>query len=200
MPETTSLLRRVDLLALVDQCAQADPKARSHARDALARELDPYVRRRIRWIARSLRGAYDEDDVANEALAQVDKELDAQHTWDSARGFLHWVSRIAQNIVVNAHRKAQVHRDNLRLETQAFGKAMNQQTGETPSQDFARTEIRERVLELEPEDRQMIELYYGQKMSRLQIAKHLNLTPAVARARLNKAIKALGRLMGESLD
>ena len=168
--------------------------ARVQAGDRSA--YDELVRRHMRQafaIAyRIVRNQQDAEDTVQDAFIAA---LVAIRSFDTARPFAPWISRIVARMALNALEKRRVRNSDSLTPDLSDGRA-------TPYDDTARTQIATRVraalTRLPPRQRTIVELVELQEYTAVEAAHMLGITPATARWHLHEARNTLRTLLAPS--
>jgi RNA polymerase sigma-70 factor, ECF subfamily len=135
------------------------------------------------------------DDVAQEAFMRAHQALG---TFDLARPFGPWISRIAANLAVNHVRSPEAREEPL-----PEGHAENPATGQGPLDDVLEGEARavlERALDhLPPEQRAVFVLRVMDELSYREIADALQVSLGTVMSRLSRARERLRQALGPYL-
>ena len=151
------------------------------ARDDLVAEYRPAI---VRYAHGYLGDAAAAEDAAQDVLM---KALSASHTPDAVRP---WLYRIARNHCLNLLRNARVRGEVALPERPAFAdSATGHLTRLVRMENEA--ELLSRVASLTPDHREVLDLRYGEDLSRDEIAHVLDLPPSVVKSRLYEAMKRL---------
>ena len=138
----------------------------------------------VRFAFGYLGDAAEAEDAAQDVFI---KALSANSTPEELRP---WLYRIARNHCLNLLRHRQVRAEERLPSRAAF---MDSEPGHLTRLVNAENEeaMRARVAALTPEHREVLELRYGEDLSREEIAQVLDLAPSVVKSRLYEAMKKL---------
>lgn len=179
-----------DTFALVEGARSGDARARSELFDALRARL-------VLWAASqmspSLRAKFEPDDLAQEVLLAVHRDLDG-FTGRDRRTFYAWVFRIAEN--------------RLRDLADHFGAAKRREveiprsSQTTPGTDAARNEavrrLADAIADLPEDHRCVVQLRRLEEREFAEIAAALGRSENAVRIVYCRALKALRQALGES--
>ncbi|MEO8034273.1 MAG: sigma-70 family RNA polymerase sigma factor [Acidobacteriota bacterium] len=169
--------------------------------EALAAHLTERFWMRLRMFAvRRLKDRNAAEDVAQETIRRVLEALRDQRirNLDALPAF---VFQTARNICLHEARSAR--REGAAL----FMFGGNQATTTGPEDDpvtslidrARREEVRAATQRLGPEDRELLQLLYGDGADNAEIARRLGIDPGALRVRKHRALKRLALLLGEDV-
>ncbi len=155
--------------------------------DDFAQRIRPHLALLLQ-IARSIVGAADAEDAAQEALIRAWQHI-AQASLPDARALRAWLVRITLNVCNNWQRGrfGTARRMNLSL-TDATGDAVGYVDAAT---DADRLDLRHAIDRLSPEYRQVVILRYYAGFDAAEIGIALELPHSTVRSRLRRALQLL---------
>lgn len=166
-------------------------RASVSARDVLYRQIwSRYHKRILYFIRQSISG--EAEDLVQDVMLKVFENLDR---YNPVYSFSTWIFTIARNHMINWLRKK-------RLSTTAIPQAVPDPLRITPEQQFIVQESREQIESLiqtlDPDQRQMVYLYYYEEMKVRQIAQILDMPAGTVKSRLYWIRNRLRSQLGES--
>lgn len=163
--------------SLANRLRAGDPTAESD----LVAEYRPSL---VRFAFGYLGDAAAAEDAAQDVFL---KALKAPSKPDAVRP---WLYRIARNHCLNLLRSQRVRGEEALPERPAFA---DSRTGHLTRlvRLENEAELRERVMNLTPDHREVLDLRYGEDLGRDEIAHILDLPPSVVKSRLYEAMKKL---------
>lgn len=147
-------------------------------------------------MSSNLHAQTDADDILQETFLAASRQLD-QFTYRSPGSFMAWLSRIADNAIVDAARfHARQKRDggqNLRFRSESNPNGPEPADSNTPSRIFSSGErvraILEKMNELSAEQREVILLAKFEGLSTLEIASRMGKSRESVALLLHRALK-----------
>jgi RNA polymerase sigma-70 factor (ECF subfamily) len=181
------------------------PKPGSGAEQPAPENLEPYRQRLVQYVASQmdarLRPRLDPSDVVQEAFAEVLRRGQSQMPSLSQR--YPWLCGIALDKLKDQHRRHILAQR--RAVDREHGAAAEQPHGSSsPSKNLRQAEERRRLqaalLLLTPLDQTLLDMRYQRQMKLKQIADELKISETAAKTRHFRALRKLGRLLGERPD
>jgi RNA polymerase sigma-70 factor (ECF subfamily) len=199
-----------DLDALVVRAGAGDEQALATAFEACRDRLERMVRARLDPM---LQGRLQVDDVLQEAYIEAARRF-SEFFKDRKAPFFLWLRSITGQKLLEIHRRHGAQKRDVRREVhirgsdgleassavlaQAFAASQT-----SPSSVVARDEICRRLEsaleDLDPTDREVLVLRYYERLSNLEAAEVLGITPNATSQRHFRALKRLRGLMGDAL-
>jgi RNA polymerase sigma-70 factor (ECF subfamily) len=151
-------------------------------------------------IYRVLNNSLDTDDVAQEVLLTIWKK---SSSWDPSKGSLStWIASIARNRAIDLIRKKnrrsehqKKYQEQNSIESSRYEESACEQLLQTEAQRITRNA----VVELSPEQREVIELAYFQGLTQVEVSKRVGLPLGTAKARIRRGVKKLREKVPGSL-
>jgi len=163
--------------------------------EALAAQVECRYRERLRlFAARRLANVGEAEDVAQEAIRRALEAIRAGRVenLDGLPGFLFQTAKF-----ICMQRARSARREGKALRTFA---ASGGPIADDPLLQLIRAERRQVVLNalarLEPDDRSLLEMSYGQDLDSAEIGRRLGLTPGAVRVRRHRTVRRLSELLG----
>jgi RNA polymerase sigma-70 factor, ECF subfamily len=158
-------------------------------------------------MSAQLRALVEVDDLIQETMLRAFRQLD-QFAYRGPGSFLHWLSRIAEHVVVDEARfhgrEKRRAADAVPLRSESRPEGADPRDSQTPSRIFARNEMLERLvraLEGLPEaHRQGILLSRIEGPSTEEVAARLGRSREAAAVLLHRALQSLRRSLGAARE